>query len=377
MGCDSAVECDEVNQYYADKNKASTPDAAVTTAETALDQATTTVTRAKEKRDDIKHQVIDMIGDLIGYNDARDCFTKGDVMACINTALGSVPWGKIFKAIKIGIKAFKIYKEIDKAYDAIREGERIAARAAEAVTRAKRAAEEAKAAEKAAAKAAEEKAAKETASDAASTESKSAKAADDAETKGAGKESESAPTKCNSFPTGTRVLMADGTTKALEDLHSGDKVMATDPQTGETRPEAITATITTPEDKDFTDLTLTNDANPRGPPAKITSTHHHPYWSETRHQWIDSRRTPGWRTPPPARRNLPHGRSSPQLPVRRHHPQPDRQPTPHVLCAGRVHAGPRAQLPRDGRRRRTCEAFAWAGPAEGRKCDRRSHGVRT
>ncbi|MFD7173797.1 RHS repeat-associated core domain-containing protein [Streptomyces sp. NPDC059929] len=288
MGCDSAVECQEVNQYYADKNKAATPDAAVTNAETALDQATTTVTRAKEKRDDIKHQVIDMIGDLIGYNDARDCFTKGDVMACINTALGSVPWGKIFKAIKIGIKAFKIYKEIDKAYDAIREGERVAARAAEAVTRAKRAAEEAKAAEKAAAKAAEEKAAKETASDAASTESKSAKAADDAETKGAGKESESAPTKCNSFPTGTRVLMADGTTRALEDLHTGDKVMATDPQTGGTRPEAITATITTPDDKDFTDLTLTNDANPRGPPAKITSTHHHPYWSETRHQWIDA-----------------------------------------------------------------------------------------
>lgn len=253
-----------------------------------LEAANNTVAKAKKKRDDIKHQVIEMIGDLIGYNDARDCFTKGDVMACINTALGAVPWGKIFKAIKVGIKAFKIYKELDKAYDAIRAGERAAAKAAEAVTRAKKAAEEAKAAEKAAAKAAEEKAAKETASDAASTESKSAKAADDAETKGAGKESEPAPTKCNSFPTGTRVLMADGTTKALEDLHTGDKVMATDPQTGETRPQTVTATITTPDDKDFTDLTLTNDASPRGPPAKITSTHHHPYWSETRHQWVDA-----------------------------------------------------------------------------------------
>uniref|UniRef100_A0AAU2JXJ4 Uncharacterized protein n=1 Tax=Streptomyces sp. NBC_00049 TaxID=2903617 RepID=A0AAU2JXJ4_9ACTN len=44
--------------------------------------------------------------DMIGYSDARDCFTKGDVMACINTALNAVPWGKVFKAIEIGIKAF-------------------------------------------------------------------------------------------------------------------------------------------------------------------------------------------------------------------------------------------------------------------------------
>ncbi|MFE3186843.1 Hint domain-containing protein [Streptomyces violascens] len=118
-----------------------------------------------------------------------------------------------------------------------------------------------------------------------------AKAADDAETHGGGKgESDSAGscTRTNSFPTGTRVLMADGTTKAMEDLRIGDKVMATDPQTGETRPETVTATITTPDDKHFTDLTLTNDASPRGPPAKITSTHHHPYWSETRHQWTDA-----------------------------------------------------------------------------------------
>ncbi|MFE4858567.1 HYD1 signature containing ADP-ribosyltransferase family protein [Streptomyces sp. NPDC056670] len=255
-----------------------------------LDAANDTVVKAKKKRDDIKHQVINLIGDLIGFNDARDCFTKGDVMACVNTALNAVPWGKLFKAIKVGIKAFKIYKELDKAYDAIRAGERAAARAAEAVTRAKKAAEEAKVAEKAAARAAEEKAAKETAGDAASTESKSAKAADDAESHGGGKgEAESGATcKTNSFPTGTRVLMADGTTKAMEDLHVGDKVMATDPQAGETRPETVTATITTPDDKDFTDLTLTSEANPRGPPAKITSTHHHPYWSETRHQWVDA-----------------------------------------------------------------------------------------
>ncbi|MDJ0383692.1 polymorphic toxin-type HINT domain-containing protein [Streptomyces sp. G-G2] len=82
--------------------------------------------------------------------------------------------------------------------------------------------------------------------------------------------------------------MADGSAKAIEEVKDGDVVMATDPQTGETRPETVTATITTPDDKDFTDLTLTDEASPRGPPAKITSTYHHPYWSETRHQWVDA-----------------------------------------------------------------------------------------
>ncbi|AYG78265.1 tRNA(Glu)-specific nuclease WapA [Streptomyces hundungensis] len=263
-----------------------------TDAQAEVDRAGQAVAQGKRKRDELQHQVINIIGDLIGYNDARDCFTKGDVMACINTALGAVPWGKIFKAVKVGIKAFKIYKEINKTYNAIRDGERLAAKAAEAYSRAKKAGDEARAAEKAAAKAAEEKAAKESAEDAASTESKSAKAESDAETHGSEKgDAESAGScsvKTNSFPAGTRVLMANGTTKTMEDLRVGDKVMATDPQTGETRPETVTATITTPDDKDFTDLALTNDANPRGPPAKVTSTYHHPYWSETRHQWVDA-----------------------------------------------------------------------------------------
>ncbi|WP_188273946.1 polymorphic toxin-type HINT domain-containing protein [Streptomyces sp. CBMA152] len=286
--CDTTEECIGLGQYRAEqeKKKAGESDEEISTG-TALDEANTTVTQGKTKRDDLMKKVIHIVGDLIGYNDARDCFTKGDVMACLNTALGSVPWGKLFKAIKVGIKAFKIYKEINKTYDAIRAAERTAAEAARAYAKAKKAGDEARAAEKAAAKAAKEKAAKETATDAAGTESKAARGEADAEARGAG-EGKEAPTKCDSFPTGTRVMMADGTTKAIQDIHDGDTVLATDPQTGQTRPETVTTTITTPDDKDFTDLTLTDDANPRGPPAKITSTHHHPYWSQTRHQWVDA-----------------------------------------------------------------------------------------
>ncbi|MFG2719604.1 polymorphic toxin-type HINT domain-containing protein [Streptomyces sp. NPDC048416] len=289
MDCGTAAECQGVNQYYeqlAGQPQSGTT-AAETQAETTLDQAETTVTRTKAKRAELTKQVIHIVGDLIGYNDARDCFTKGDVMACLNTALGAVPWGKIFKAVKIGIKAFKIYKEINKTYDAIRAAERTAAEAARAYAKAKKAGDEARAAERAAAKAAEEKAGKETATDAAGTEAKSVRAEADAEAKGAG-EGADAPTQCNSFPAGTRVVMADGTTKAIQDIHDGDTVLATDPQTGQTRPETVTTTITTPDDKQFTDLTLTDDAHPRGPPAKVTSTHHHPYWSQTRHQWVDA-----------------------------------------------------------------------------------------
>lgn len=260
-----------------------------------LDNANHEVTQAKKKRDELKHAVVDLIGDLIGYNDARDCFTKGDVMACVNTALNAVPWGKVLKAIKVGIKAFKIYKELNKAYDAIGAAERKAANAMEAFTKAKKAEDEAAAAAAQARKAADEKAATEKVSDSAGTDTKATKSETDAES-GGGSDSRagdsesgaSCPVRKNSFPTGTRVQMADGTTKAIQDVEVGDKVLATDPQTGETTAKTVTATITTPDDKEFTDLTLTDDANPRGPPATLTSTSHHPHWSETRRQWLDA-----------------------------------------------------------------------------------------
>ncbi|MFD5623950.1 polymorphic toxin-type HINT domain-containing protein [Streptomyces yangpuensis] len=254
--------------------------------------------KAKKRRDALKHAVIDLVMDLIGYNDARDCFTKGDVMACINTALNAVPWGKVAKAIKIGIQAFKIYKELNKAYAAVDAAESKVSRAMAAVTKAKKAEDEATAAAAQARKSADEKTSTDTASDSAGTQSKADRGDADAESGGGGADARSAESssgsscsvnvKTNSFPTGTRVRMADGTSKAIEDVKVGDKVLATDPQTGETAPKTVTATIVTPDDKEFTDLTLTDDANPRGPPATLTSTSHHPHWNETRRQWLDA-----------------------------------------------------------------------------------------
>lgn len=290
--CDSAAECTNNHTDGLDKPYTYAPPTPPgddsSPEKKALNQANGELNQARKKRDELKHAVVDLVMDLIGYNDARDCFTKGDVMACINTALNAVPWGKLFKAIKIGIKAFKIYKELNKTYDAINAAERRAGQAMEAYTKAKKADSEAAAAASKAAKSGDAKASKESASDSAGTDSKAGKGEADAEAKGSGSDTPSAATQCNSFPTGVQVLMADGTAKPIEDLRDGDTVMATDPQTGETAPRTVTATITTPDDKDFTDLTLTDDANPRGPPVAITSTYHHPYWSETRHQWVDA-----------------------------------------------------------------------------------------
>ncbi len=301
------VYCDNFSSCSANTNTGNINDAGATVGSGSgsssnrspkgdADEANHQLNKAKKKRDELKHAVIDLVMDLIGYNDARDCFTQGDVMACINTALNAVPWGKVAKAIKIGIKAFEIYKKLNKAYDAVNAAESKAKKAMAAYTKAKKADDEASAAAAQARKAGDQKAATETATDSAGTESKAGRGDADAEAGGGGAEARAAdseagaacPIKRNSFPRGARVHMADGTSKAIEDVKVGDKVLATDPQTGETEAKTVTATITTPDDKEFTDLTLTDDANPRGPPATLTSTSHHPHWSETRRQWLDA-----------------------------------------------------------------------------------------
>ncbi|WP_159394110.1 polymorphic toxin-type HINT domain-containing protein [Streptomyces sp. NRRL S-495] len=86
----------------------------------------------------------------------------------------------------------------------------------------------------------------------------------------------------HSFPPGTLVLMADGTTLPIEDVKPGDAVTSTDPQTGETASKPVTAKIVTPDDAEFTELTVT-DASAS---TTITSTSHHPYWDETAQRWI-------------------------------------------------------------------------------------------
>ncbi|MFF2628695.1 polymorphic toxin-type HINT domain-containing protein [Kitasatospora griseola] len=90
----------------------------------------------------------------------------------------------------------------------------------------------------------------------------------------------------NSFPAGTRVLMGDGTTKPIEQIRIGDTVQATDPQTGESGPHQVESTVYTPDDLNFTEITVVDlDTGQQG---SVTATDHHPFWVQDTAQWIDA-----------------------------------------------------------------------------------------
>ncbi|MEV0453213.1 polymorphic toxin-type HINT domain-containing protein [Streptomyces sp. NPDC050600] len=85
--------------------------------------------------------------------------------------------------------------------------------------------------------------------------------------------------KCpNSFVEGTQVLLADGTTKPIEDVRVGDKVVATDPKTGQTRVETVTAEIKGQGLKHLVKVTIDIDGKAGKKTAQVTATDGHPFW---------------------------------------------------------------------------------------------------
>lgn len=101
----------------------------------------------------------------------------------------------------------------------------------------------------------------------------------------AGKATDDLSVPCpNSFTAGTLVLMADGTTKNIEEVEIGDEVLATDTETGETAPKTVTAEILTEDDKSFADLRISTEETV----SSVTTTEHHPFWSDTENTWIDA-----------------------------------------------------------------------------------------
>ncbi|MFB7453269.1 polymorphic toxin-type HINT domain-containing protein, partial [Streptomyces sp. NPDC056194] len=89
---------------------------------------------------------------------------------------------------------------------------------------------------------------------------------------------------CNCFLAGTDVLMADGSTKDIEDIKIGDEVSATDPETGESGIRKVTRLIRTDGDKYFNELTIATKDGPR----KLTATHEHPFWSPSKKRWVEA-----------------------------------------------------------------------------------------
>ena len=92
------------------------------------------------------------------------------------------------------------------------------------------------------------------------------------------------------FPAGTRVLMADGTAKPIEDVEAGDRVASVDPDTGRPATATVTATFT---HRDVDTIRVSTD---RG---ELVATAAHPLYARGRAP--RSGRCGAWARPPPVR----------------------------------------------------------------------------
>ncbi|MFB7467325.1 polymorphic toxin-type HINT domain-containing protein [Streptomyces sp. NPDC056224] len=88
----------------------------------------------------------------------------------------------------------------------------------------------------------------------------------------------------NCFLAGTKVLMADGTTKNIEDVIVGDRVKSTDPETRETGDREVTRLIVTEDDKHFNTLSIATDDGIQ----ELTATYEHPFWSPSANKWVNA-----------------------------------------------------------------------------------------
>ncbi|MFJ1600575.1 polymorphic toxin-type HINT domain-containing protein [Streptomyces sp. NPDC088261] len=256
--------------------------------------------------------------EFIGWNDVVSCFSRGDMWACGSLIIDAIPWTSVFS------KGKKIWRAVEKTFSAISawrkaqekarkiiaaaKAAREAARAAKAAAKAaaKRAAQAAKKKAQQAATRAAKKAAEKTGNAAQKTKRAAAKANEKVKSaaqrvtrkpkKENGKDGvdESSPgggESCdtpNSFVPGTLVAMANGSTKPIEKVKNGDKVLATDPETGETTPETVTAEITGKGTKHLVKITIDTDGDKGHKTDTLTATNNHPFWVEAVGKWLDA-----------------------------------------------------------------------------------------
>ncbi|MDG4820173.1 RHS repeat-associated core domain-containing protein [Micromonospora sp. WMMD956] len=86
----------------------------------------------------------------------------------------------------------------------------------------------------------------------------------------------------HSFDPATPVLMADGSSRPIAEVTVGDAVLAHNPETGTTSPQAVVE-VHVNRDKDLTDLSV---RIADGSFSTLKTTGHHPIWSESRNGWV-------------------------------------------------------------------------------------------
>lgn len=230
-GCSGAYDPDEPTINVHNNPRATEADRARAAAAAAEKERQARIAKAKALLLNVAKELAKIAMDELGITDALDCFMKGDIGGCVNTAINIVssafggalgklaarygsPW-KWKKGYELGVRVKGLLgKLIDGAKDFVKVLKR----------------------------------------------------------------------GCkNSFAAGTLVLLADGTTKPIEQLEPGDLVWATDPETGRTEIRPVVATHIN-LDADLTDLTLTAD----GEEVLLQSTQGHPVWSADRGEWVDA-----------------------------------------------------------------------------------------
>lgn len=80
------------------------------------------------------------------------------------------------------------------------------------------------------------------------------------------------------------MLLANGQTEPIKDVKLGDKVKATDPGTGKTAGQPVTA-LHLNRDTDLTDLGIRTS---NGVTVTVHTTQHHPFYDVTHNAWVDA-----------------------------------------------------------------------------------------
>ncbi|MER8230882.1 RHS repeat-associated core domain-containing protein [Streptomyces sp. NPDC094049] len=245
-----------------DANEA-TDEVAVDNAEEEQEQAERQYTQTKTRTVKAAKALVKIVADELGITAALDCISTGDMGACGETLLniaGSFAGGIAGKLLaKYGApwewaKATRLIKRIAGLVDDIVDGAIGMLRSSKALTKAQEALDAAKSR---------------------LANSKAASAADGCQIG-----------KKHSFLPGTKVLAEGGKTKPIEDVQPGDKLVVTDPETGETTIREVAGTIVTEDDKHFVNLTITTRDGKSS--EKLTSTTTHPFWVPSANAWIQA-----------------------------------------------------------------------------------------
>ncbi|WP_367323099.1 polymorphic toxin-type HINT domain-containing protein [Streptomyces sp. HUAS ZL42] len=259
--------CSAYSGTYTDTGNKDVDDAAddVTEASSNVASAQAQQSSAKQRIKSAGKALVKIVRDILGIDAALDCISTGDVGACGETLLniaGSFAGGLAGKILaKYGApwkwaKGLKLVKRVTGLVSDLIGGAKDLYKANKSLGKARSAL--AKATDKLAE--ARQKAA--------------------AALKKKGNDSCPSP---HSFLPGTKVLLADGTTKPIEKVELGDKVTVTDPATGETTVREVVGTIVTEDDKHFVDLTVKGGS---GHAEALVSTTTHPFWVESERAWI-------------------------------------------------------------------------------------------